>query len=129
MLMKWLAPLVAALAIGLAGCSTTGEMDERGDLVVTYAVMKLIEQSDDIAPGDVIATVDRVRAVVDTTAVVGADDLHTLVMEQIDLSGLSPADQFLVQHIIREIQRELLVDVDTGAYPTTMRCSSRNGYT
>lgn len=116
--MKYIMMVLAATAVlTFAGCAGTPNED-RGKIAVTYGVLKLVEQSDDIDGDRVLDAVERVRAGVSTgSGLVSPDGLVDIVMGQLDLEGLSPADRFLVQSVIGQVQTGLLDDVESGVLP------------
>ena len=108
--------LLAAMAIILAGCATTPG-DDRGRTAVVFSVLKLEEQSSAIDGDRILSAVERVRYAVDGSAVVYANDLRSVVLEALDLGGLSPADRFLIESVIGRVEQQLVLDIETGALP------------
>lgn len=108
--------MMLAMVLVLAGCAG-GPSEDRGKIAVTYGVLKLVEQSDTIDGDRVLSAVERVRVGVGESEVVSPEGLTELVLERLDLAGLSPADRFLVQSVIGQVETGLLDDVDTGVLP------------
>ena len=92
---------VLALAFSLVGCATfNGDSPDTARIATQYAVLKLIEQSDDITAADVVERVDRAQALLDSEQIVS---LETLV-ERVDVSGLEPSDRLLVMTLFGRIE-------------------------
>lgn len=113
--------MVTALTM-VAGCASNGTTlsdgnDNRGEVVVTYTVLKLIEQSNTVTPDRVLSAVERVRTGVDGDELTTADGLTDLVLSQLNLEGLSPADRFLVQSVIGRVETDLVRDTAEGVLP------------
>jgi hypothetical protein len=114
-LMAAFLPLVVAM-LALAGCATQ-DGEDRGRIAVTYTVLKLVEQSDEIDGDRVLAAVETVRSAVDTTTVTTAGDLADTVVGVLNFDVLSPADQFLAMEVVRQITAGLTTDIETGVLP------------
>ncbi len=103
-----------ALSVLVTGCAAldTGN-DSTNRLVVQYATLKLIEQSDDITAADVVERVDRAQALLDSEQLVSLD---TLV--DIDVTGLEPSDRLLVMTLFSRIEDAA---IDTPESERTVR--------
>jgi uncharacterized protein YceK len=96
--------LMLAFALTLAGCQTLNTATSN-ELVVQYATMKLIEESDYVTSAGVSDTVAKVRLFLDGGDVVTLDEFSVLTTEYInDRYTLQPSDKFIILAIISQVQ-------------------------
>lgn len=97
-------PLLFAFALSglLTACATFegGGNDTTNRLVVQYATLKLIEQSDTVTAATIIEHVDRAQELLDSEQVVSLDTL----IARVDLTGLDPSDRLLVSALFANIE-------------------------
>lgn len=87
-----------ALVAALPGCATVSDASTK--LPVQYATLKLIEQSDQIGPSDVISHVRRVRALTAQDTELSTADLVTQVLAGIDTDALEVSDRLLLMALV-----------------------------
>lgn len=97
---------VLFMAMFVAGCQTLQNASSN-ELLVTYATMKVIEESDEITSADVRETVEKARSVLEADVTVSIDDFKAEVAEQIGWSELAPSDKLLIAAIVDEVQVSL----------------------
>jgi len=98
--------LALLIVFVFAGCQTLSNVSSN-DLVVQYATMKVIEESDEITSADVRETVEKARSVLEADVTVAIDDFKAQVAEQIGWSELAPSDKLLITAIVDEVQVSL----------------------
>ena len=95
--------LALLIVFVFAGCQTLSNVSSN-DLVVQYATMKVIEESDEISSNDVQDTVAKARAVLNAETTVSIDKFKAELAEQIGWSELAPSDKLLITAIVDEVQ-------------------------
>lgn len=105
-----------AVTLALAGCAGTDNENREavGRLAVQYATIKVIERSDTITAEDVVAHVERVRALVDEDAEVSLADLRGELLSHIDMDGLDAADRLLVMTLLDQVELTLADEIEVG---------------
>lgn len=117
--------IILGLAFAAPGCTTTGRPDAKivAQLGVSYAVGKVIENNPTYAPR--IAEIARhvgAAASGESSTVAAVIDL---ARAQVDFTGMSPADQTLVNTLLLAVQLELERRIEAGALPPDLAASVR----
>jgi hypothetical protein len=76
-------------------------------LPIQYATLKIIEQSDDITADGVLRYVYRARELANLAVEINVQAIVKELMAELLDEKLSPADQFLVQALIQQIDYEI----------------------
>lgn len=107
---------MVALALVSSGCASTGDTNREavGRLAIQYATLKVIERSDTITAEDVVAHVERVRALVDENAEVSLVDLRQELLSRIDMEALDAADRLLVMTLLDQVELTLTDEAEIG---------------
>jgi uncharacterized lipoprotein YajG len=101
--MKTIAIMIAAILV-LSGCATTP--DDRLRLPVMYGTLKLIENSEDVTAAGVLRYTDRARELINLNAEIDVRYIAEQLLAELMHEQLSPADRFLVQALIEQIDTE-----------------------
>lgn len=107
---------VIALA-GLAGCKE----QQSAKIVVTYAVLKVIEKGD--TPQDQLARAAKIRDIAEKAKAATADEsvvipvLEEIVRAEVGKLSLSPADRTLANLLVQTVIAELSERVGSGVIP------------
>lgn len=115
-----LTTIIGAILVFTAGCASIGgggaidTNSPTSELVVKYATLKVLEDSDSITGPEVVAHVERVRGVVSGNTELSLAALVQEVRGPIDWGSLSPADQMLLDALISQITYSV-GDVPKGA--------------
>jgi hypothetical protein len=104
--------VAAIFALALSACATFSERDTGTRLLIQYSTMKLIEQSDAITSEGVVAHVERVRGMLDTSEEVAVVDLRRELLERVNLDALGPADTLLLMALLDEVELSFQANTD-----------------
>lgn len=110
---KTTAVLLLAGTTAVAGCASVGESDT-GRLAIQYGTLKLIEQSDSVTSAGVIERIEWLRGTVDSEESILLAELRERLFERIDLDGLSPADRFLLNELVGQVEANINLDLASG---------------
>ena len=105
-------------AVGLTGCKSLAEGDQRSELVATVAIQvatsKVINRSGDpSAKAQRIVDIARTaKGLVDGGSLSLVADLHDEIYERIDWAALDPGDTLLAQALITGVRAELELRID-----------------
>jgi len=118
--MKYLI-LTILMAVAVTGCSLLATVSEdRNQLAVQYATLKIIERPD-VDAGRVVELVEKARAYVEDGASVTVSALASAARDRLRDSSLSPADRILIDAILTRAQERLESEIGGGVLAEDQR--------
>lgn len=119
--MRMIAALLISAAAFMGGCSALSTVaEDRNQLAVQYATMKVME-SQDVTGERVSELVEKAREHVDDGASITVSALSNAARERLAESSLTPADKILIDAILTRAQARLESEIGEGLLDDTQR--------
>lgn len=118
--MKRFISTIACALIALAGLTACQDKDS-AKIVVTYAVLKVVEKGD--TPAEQVTRAEKIRDIAQRAKDAAADEsvvipvLEEIVRAEIGKLALSPADAMLANMLVQTVIGELAERVGSGVIP------------